>query len=209
MMPSKTVPAIHALARLALLAGTLGLAACASVDAPDDSESLDEPGALHAGPDGVRSWRSTAELRHARVCLDRTEIGFGARVGLDAAERLELQAAMDIALQESLAAAGLQLGDPPCGPGDLRVRSTIVSAERASPAANAVTALVLLAPLSRGGLTVEFEAEDAATGRRVAALAIRARAGVADIAGAFSELGHARRQAHVASERFARLLAGG
>ncbi|MCW5662406.1 MAG: DUF3313 family protein [Piscinibacter sp.] len=209
MMPRKTVPGIHALARLALLAGTIGLAACASVGAPERSESPDERDGLIEGPDGVRSWRSTSDLRRARVCVAGSDVGFGARVGLDAAERLELQAAMDIALQESLAAAGLQLGDPPCGPGDLRVRSTIVSAERASPAANAVTALVLLAPLSRGGLTVEFEAEDAATGRRVAALAIRARAGVADIAGAFSELGHARRQAHVASERFARLLAGG
>ncbi|MBL8350777.1 MAG: DUF3313 family protein [Burkholderiaceae bacterium] len=183
---------------------------CASVGAPPDAPGLADAAALQAQPDGTRAWRTAEPGRHTAVEVDATAIGFGAGVRLDADERQMLRDDLRQALVDRLGAAGLRV----TGPGDagdagdrLRLRATITAVERTRPALNAVTTVLLFAPLSYGGLSVEIEAFDAASGSRVAAMALAGRAGLRDFSDSFSDLGHARTQTLVVAGRFAQWLA--
>lgn len=210
-MMSNPIPfdLLRAATRIAVLGAAIAAGGCASVGAPHAGVPLGERNAMSAGADGVRSWRSAAFPRQAAVCFGEVDVLFAPQVPVDDAERADLRAAIDAALAEQLASAGLRRAAVPCAAGDLRVRTTVEAVERARPWANVATALLLLAPLSRGGVTLQFEAVQVSDGRCVAAMALRARAGIEDAGSAFSALGHARSQAGPAAERFARLLAGG
>ena len=132
-------------------------------------------------------------------------IRVGAGVPLDEAEQQLLREALRQALAERLAAAGWRVQDASDASDRLTLSATITAVERAQPALNAVTTVLLLAPLSYG-VSVEIEAFDAAGGR-VAAMAFAGRAGLQDFGASFSDLGHARAQADVVAGRFAALLA--
>lgn len=179
-------------------------AGCASVGAPQDAHTLAGYERLQVQPDGTRAWRDAALGRPSVVVVDGGAIGFGAGVPLEAAEQQLLRDALHQALVDRLGAAGLRVqGDEP---DRLTLRATITAVERAQPALNAVTTVLLFAPLSYGGLSVEIEAFDAVGGHRIAAMAFVGRAGLQDFGAAFSDLGHARAQADVVAERFAALL---
>lgn len=183
------------------------VAGCASVGAPQHAHTLAGYDQLQLQPDGTRAWRDAAFGRPSAVVVDTAAISFAIGVPLDAAEQQVLRDALRQALAERLAAAGLRVQEAGDGADRLRLRATITAVERAQPALNAVTTLLLFAPLSYGGLSVEIEAFDAESGRRVAALAFAGRAGLQDFGASFSDLGHARAQAEVVAGRFAALLA--
>jgi hypothetical protein len=182
------------------------VAGCASIGAPQDAHTLAGYERLQLQPDGTRAWRDAALGRPSVVVVDAGAIGFGASVPLDEAERQLLRDALRQALAERLAAARLRVQGTGDEPDRLMLRATITAVERAQPALNAVTTVLLFAPLSYGGLSVEIEAFDAAGGR-VAAMAFAGRAGLQDFGASFSDLGHARAQADVVAGRFAALLA--
>lgn len=183
------------------------VAGCASVGAPQDAHTLTGYDRLQLQPDGTRVWRDAALVRPTVVVVDGGAIGFGAGVPLDAAEQQLLRDALRQALADRLGAAGMRLEDAAADSGRLNLRATITAVEGAQPALNAVTMVLLFVPLSYGGLSLEIEAFDAASGRRVAAMAFAGRAGLQDFGASFSDLGHARAQADVAAGRFVALLA--
>lgn len=192
--------------RLFLLSLAILISACASVGAPETVSS--EVPSLRVEPDGVKAWRANESLDQRALCIADIEVSFAPHVDLGVSDQAEFRTLVRASLSQKLALAGLPVSNGSCADTDLLLRSRITEVRRASPAANAITALLLFAPLSRGGLTIEFDAADVSGKHRFAALAVMARAGVEDIRAAFSELGHARRQIDVASERFARLIKG-
>ena len=189
----------------AALAAAL-IAGCASVGAPQDAHTLAGYDRLQLQPDGTRAWRDAALGRPTAIVVDAGAIGFAAGVPLDEDERQLLRDTLRQALADRLGAAGMQVQDAADDPDRLTLRATITAVERAQPALNALTTVLLFAPLSYGGLSVEIEAFDAA-GSRVAALAFVGRAGLQDFGASFSDLGHARAQADVVAGRFAAMLA--
>lgn len=181
---------------------------CSSVGAPQHSDTLSAYDQLAVQPDGVRSWRLAGAPHYRQVCVAAEQIAFGAAVALDASEQQALRDALRTALGARLAEAGMKVSSAtPCNEG-LKLRSTITATQRTSPGVNVLTTVLLLAPLSRGGLSVELEALDVEGGQRVAAMAFTGRAGIEDLATAFSALGHARAQLDMAATRFAALVAG-
>ena len=192
--------------RVAVALAAAVAAGCASIGAPQQAHTLAGYDRLQLQPDGTRAWRDAALGRPSAVVVDAGAIGFAAGVSLDEGERQLLRDALNQSLTDRLAAAGLRVQDAGGEPGPLTVRATITAVERAQPALNTVTTVLLFAPLSYGGLSVEIEAFDA-TGGRVAALAFAGRAGLQDFGASFSDLGHARAQADVVAGRFAALLA--
>lgn len=200
---SRPGPCLGAVAALAAAVVT----GCASVGAPQDAPGLAGAAVLQAQPDGTLTWRAAGPGRHTAVEVDATAIGFGAGVRLADAEQQMLRDDLRAALVDQLGAAGLRVTDPGDGGDRLRLRATITAVERTRPALNAVTTVLLFAPLSFGGLSVEIEAFDATSGRRVAAMALAGRAGLQNFSDSFSDLGHARAQTRVVAGRFAEWLA--
>jgi Protein of unknown function (DUF3313) len=192
------------LAVLALLLAT----GCASVGAPEQSRTLTSFEQLSVQPDGSRAWRDAQAGRYEAVRIDPSAIAFGADIRIDEGQRNELRTALTSALSERFSSAGLLPSGINQGRPTLSVRGTVTGVELASPALNVVTTLLLFAPLSRGGLTVELEAVDSESGKRVAALAFAGTAGVENLTSAYSSTGHARLQARAVAERFVQLVAG-
>lgn len=192
--------------RAAVALATAVLAGCASVGAPQDVHTLAGHDLLQLQPDGTRAWRDAAFGRPSVVIVDAGAIGFAAGLSLDEVERQLLCDALRQALADRLGAAGLRVQAAGDEPDRLMLRATITAVERAQPALNAVTTVLLFAPLSYGGLSVEIEAFDATGGHRVAAMAFAGRAGLQDFGASFSDLGHARAQADVLADRFTALL---
>jgi hypothetical protein len=86
----------------------------------------------------------------------------------------------------------------------VQVRGVITDAELASPGLNVVTTLLVLLPLSRGGVSLDVEALGGTS--RVAALSFKGKAGVNNVGSAFRGIGHAKLQTEVAARKFADLL---
>ena len=191
---------------LAIALAAAVVAGCASIDAPQHAHTLVSYDDFQLQPDGTRAWRDVALSRPAVVVVDAGAIGFAADVPLKEDERQLLREALLQALTGHLGAAGIRVQDAGGEAAQLTLRATITGVERAQPALNAVTTVLLFAPLSYGGLSVEIEAFEAADGRRVAALAFAGRAGLQDFGASFSDLGHARAQADVVAGRFTALL---
>lgn len=189
------------------LALTLLLGGCASVGAPEQTQLLGKDLALQLQADGSKSWHSSTAEPYEAVHIDPSAIAFGTEVQLDPEQREQLRQALVTALRERFAAAGWRLLEAPQGRRTLRLRAAVTEVQLASPGANIITTLLLIGPLSHGGVTVEIEARDADTGQAVAALAFKGRAGVEDFSSAYSATGHALLQAELLAQRFVKLLA--
>ena len=185
----------------------MAAAGCAGIGAPVQGETLSAFNQLAVGADAIRRWRSAEPTPYVGACVAPERITFGGQVALDPAEQHELRNLLRTALRSQLDAVGLRDCDAQAAT-SLNVRASITRVERARPGLNALTTFLIFVPLSRGGITVELEAIDAASGRRVAAMAFEGRAGNDDLSGAFTDLGHARRQAQIVAARFAELLVG-
>jgi hypothetical protein len=184
---------------------------CASVGAPPQSNTLSAFEQLSIQADGSRAWRDDKAGRYDTVRIEAARIVFGPDVQIDGERREELRLALSSALAQRFASAGLQVAKgakPADGRHAIAVRATITAVDLTSPALNVVTTLLLLAPLSRGGLTIEMEAVDVGSGQRVAALAFAGKAGLENIASAYSSTGHARLQVNEGAKRFVALFAG-
>lgn len=181
---------------------------CASVGGPQESKTLAAYEQLQVQPDGSRAWRSTQSPRYDAVRIDLAAINFGPDVKLDAQQREQLQLSLSSALKEKFASAGLPETKAADGRRAVTVRATFTAVDLANPTLNAVTTVLLFAPLSRGGVTLEMEALDADNGQRVAALAVAGKAGVENITSAYSAIGHAKLQTVLVAERFVALLTG-
>jgi Protein of unknown function (DUF3313) len=190
------------------VATLLFLTGCASVGAPQQSQTLPAFEQLTVQPDGSRAWRDDQAGRYEAVRIDPSAITFSADIQIDEEQRNELRNALSLALTEKFSLAGMQPANAIKRRGTLVVRGTVTAVDLASPALNVVTTVFLLAPLSRGGMTVELEAIDAESGKRVAALVFKGTAGLENITSAYSAIGHAKLQANVVAERFVQLSAG-
>lgn len=89
-------------------------------------------------------------------------------------------------------------------PGTLRVRAAITGLKPSDPALNAAT-ILLIGPLSNGGVSTEAEVVDAASGEQLAALATFTNGNLfkGGLGGYFDKLGHVRHafDLHAASLR--------
>lgn len=198
--PASRVRLRLSLSTLILVAG-LALSGCASVGSPPQS-SLSEAEQLTAQPDGTRAWRA-AETTVSAFHLPADALAIGASIKLDDEQRVALRKAFVQTLAKELQEAGLRQVDT-AGPDAVQVRATVTAVELASPGLNAVTTLLLLAPLSRGGVSLDVEAVSGTS--RIAALSFKGQAGVNNVGSAFSGIGHAELQTEVAARKFADLL---
>jgi hypothetical protein len=193
----------------AMMAFTLFLVTgCASVGGPQESKTLSAFEQLQVQSDGSRAWRSPQASRYDAVRIDLSAVTFGPEVKLNAQQQDQLQAALSSALKEKFASAGIPVAQAGDGRRAATVRATFAAVEVTNPALNAVTTLLLFAPVSRGGVTLELEALDSQSGQRVAAMALVGKAGLENITSAYSTIGHARLQTELAAERFVTLLTG-
>ncbi len=196
-----------------LYAATLALAlaagGCASVSAPERSSTMKAFDQLSLQRDGTRAWRSLSAAPVGAVRIDPQAIAFGSEVRIDDEQRQALREALVQALTQRFTQAGLRVVAASDTAGDaIGVRATITAVELANPALNAVTTVLLLAPVSRGGVSVEIEALGANGGQRIAALAFSGTAGVNNLGSAYSGIGHAKLQADVAAAKFVALVTG-
>jgi hypothetical protein len=190
----------------ALVLSLLLATGCASVGGPRESKTLAAYEQLQVQPDGSRAWRSTQSPLYGSVRIDLAAIDFGPDVKLDERQREQLRLSLSSALKEKFASASLPEAKAADGRRAVTVRATFTAVDLANPTLNAVTTVLLLAPLSRGGVTLEMEALDADNGQRVAALAWVGKAGVENITSAYSAIGHAKLKTELAAERFVALL---
>ena len=86
------------------------------------------------------------------------------------------------------------------------VRAAITRVETVSPALNAVSALLFVVPLDRGGAAVDVEALDPGTGRQLAALTMGYFAPLSELKSHFNKLAPARLALHKAANDFGALL---
>lgn len=199
-----TSTALAALTAFSLLFAT----GCASVGGPQESKTLSAFEQLQVQTDGSRAWRSPQASRYDAVRIDPAAIAFGPEVTLNAQQRDQLQAALSSALKEKFASVGLPEARPGDGRRAVTVRATFTAVGVANPALNAVTTVLLLAPVSRGGATLEVEALDSESGQRVAAMAFVGKAGLENMMSAYSAIGHAKLQTALVADRFVTLLTG-
>lgn len=192
------------LSSVTVLSLALAMGGCASVGSPPHS-TLSGAEQLTTQPDGTRAWRA-AQLQVTAFYLPADALEMGTQVKLDEVQQAMLRKAFAQALVKELQEAGLRSADA-AGPGVVTVRGTLTAVELASPGLNALTTVLLFAPLSRGGVSMDIEArESGAGGARVAALSFKGQAGANNISSAFSGLGHAELQTELAARKFADLL---
>jgi hypothetical protein len=189
---------------IALVAG-----GCASVSAPDRSSTLPRFEELSLQSDGTRSWTNSSARNVKVVRIDPQAITFGANVRIDDTQRETLRSSLSQALEAQFSAAGLRVATAAADGADaMAVRATVTQVELANPVLNAVTTVLLFAPVSRGSLSVEIEGTQELGSRRVAALAFSGTAGINNVGTAFSGLGHAKLQADIAASKFVTLVTG-
>lgn len=186
---------------------SLVLSGCASIGAPEQTQSLGPQMELQTQADGAKSWRSAQTQRYRAVRIDPAAIAFGNSVDLSEEQRGELREALVTALSQRFSAAGWQLHSTGEAHETLSIKASITEVQLANTAANFLTTLLLIGPLSHGSVTVELQALDSLSQEPVAALAITGRAGMEDIGSAYTATGHARLQADGVAQRFVQLLA--
>ena len=184
---------------------TLAASGCASISAPERSGNLANYEQLTMQGDGTRVWRA-AGLSVTSIGLSTDSIVFAASVDISDDQKVEIRTALLEALTRSLTESGVRVVAA-SEPQALPLRATISEVALATPALNIITTALLLAPLSRGGMSVEIEVLGRAGSGRQAALAFTGKAGVADITTAFSGVGHAKEQARIVAKKLAELLA--
>ena len=127
--------------------------------------------------------------RYAAVVVEEAQIktASGRIDGLDDAQQREV---LDHVTSELKRQEGKV--PPPGGAGQVRVRVAVTELQTPNRAVNAMTTL-LVGPVTTGGASLEFEAVDLRTGRRVAAASCFERGNVIkEFAGSYTLLGHAK-----------------
>jgi PBP1b-binding outer membrane lipoprotein LpoB len=197
---------LNAITPAIVLAAILFVSGCASVSAPEKSASLAAYEQLTPQADGTRSWRDPSVANIKAVRIDTKTITFASSLNLNDEQRQLLSVAMSDALIKQFTEAGIRVANA-SDTEALTLRANITSVEFASPTLNVVTTLLLFAPISRGGLSVEFEALSAIENKRVAAMAFSGTAGVNNFGSAFDSIGHAKLQTTIAATKFVALIA--
>lgn len=191
------------------IGAALVISGCASVGAPERSATLSSFEQLSVQSDGTRSWRNTAAAPVTAVRVDPQAFVFGADVRVDEEDRQALRRVLADALTRQFAEAGVRVLSASETEGTAAtVRVTFTAVALASPVMNAITTVLLFAPVSRGSLSVEIEAVDGADRQRIAAMAFNGKAGLEDIGSAYTGVGHAKVQADIAAGKFVSLLTG-
>ena len=163
------------------------VSACSTVMAPSQSGFLSGYSALSRDRDGAARLRSTAVIDPTRVTIGDVEWRAPADAGLDHDER-------DLLVRQLGNELAARVRDLPAAP-DGRpavLRAAITRVETVSPALNAVSALMLIVPLDRGGASVDIEALDPDTGKQLAALAQGHFAPLSEFKAHFSKLAPAQ-----------------
>lgn len=127
--------------------------------------------------------------RYAAVVVEDAQIktASGRIDGLDDAQQREVLDHVTSELKRQKAKV-----PPPRGTGQVRVRVAVTELQTPNRAVNAMTTL-LVGPVTTGGASLEFEAVDVSTGRRVAAASCFERGNVIkEFAGSYTLLGHAK-----------------
>ena len=163
------------------------VSACSTVMAPSQSGFLSSYSALSRDRDGAARLRSTTVIDPTRVTIGEVEWRAPADAGLGQDERVLLLRQ----LGNELAARVRDLPAAPDGRPAV-LRAAITRVETVSPALNAVSALMLIVPLDRGGASVDIEALDPDTGKQLAALAQGHFAPLSEFKSHFSKLAPAQ-----------------
>jgi hypothetical protein len=142
------------------------MAACSTVMPTAHSGFLSDYTALAGTPGEASASRTSADrIDPARVSVDAVAWRVTGNVDISADEREALLAQLRSELRQRVQALPAQPEGRPAV-----LRAAITRVETVSPALNALSALLLVVPLDRGGAAVEIEAVDPQTGRQLAAL---------------------------------------
>jgi hypothetical protein len=90
--------------------------------------------------------------------------------------------------------------DKPSNP--LHIRAAVTNLKTSSPGANVALSILLIGPLDNGGISMEIEALEPQTQKRIAAMSAAEVGGVVSTGG-FSKLGHAREAIDKIAQQFA------
>ena len=177
------------------------VSACSTVMAPAQSDFLSDHSALTRGSNGSASKRSAAAVDPARVTIGDIEWRAPASTSISDDERRLLLRE----LNDELAARVRELPAAPQGRPAV-LRAAITHVETVSPGLNALSALVLVVPLDRGGASVDIEALDTDTSEQLAALTLSHFAPLSELKAHFSKLAPARLALREAAANFGVLL---
>jgi len=160
------------------------VAACSTVMPAPDQKFLSAKVDARAGdqaPFGER--RATVAIDPARAQVGEVAWLVAPEPDLTADERAQLVELLRTQLRASI-------DNLPPAPGGRPVvlRAAITRVETVSPALNAVSTLLLVAPWDRGGAATEIEAVDAETGKQLAAIRMGYFAPLSDIKARFIKL---------------------
>jgi len=177
------------------------VSACTTVMAPSQSGFLSSYATLSRGPDGSAVMRSTTAIDPTRVTLGDIEWHASMSAGVSDEERRLL-------LRQLGGELVLRARDLPAAPQGRPavLRAAITHVETVSPALNAVSALVLVVPLDRGGASVDIEAVDPDTGEQLAAITLGHFAPLSEFKAHFSRLAPAQLALRKAAADFGVLL---
>lgn len=207
--PAARAPLLTMMIAATAIGAALVISGCASVGSPEQSATLASFEQLSVQADGTRTWRNTTAAALTAVRIDPQAFVFGADVRVDEADRQALRLVLADALARQFTEAGVRVvSASETEAAVAAVRVTFTAVELASPVANVITTVLLLAPLSRGSLSVEIEAVGGADRQRIAAMAFNGKAGLENIGSAFTGVGHAKVQADIAAGKFVSLLTG-
>lgn len=199
--PDARTKITRSLARCILvLVGTL--AACSTVMPAPEQKFLSakvDAGASGQASSGER--RATVTINSARAQVGEVAWLAAPETDLTADERDQLVELLRAQLRASIS----NLPPAPSGR-PVVLRAAITRVETVSPALNAVSTLLLVAPWDRGGAAIEIEAVDAETGKQLTAMRMGYFAPLWDIKARFIKLGPAEIAIKKAAKDFGALL---
>ncbi|KQV49502.1 hypothetical protein ASC95_18075 [Pelomonas sp. Root1217] len=193
---------MNALQRFLSVACLACISACSTVMVTAHGNFLSDYSGLTPDPDGgsTRS-RSAIAIDPSQVSIGAVEWHMASSGDVSDEERGLLLRH----LNEELATQLRELPSSPLGRPAI-LRAAITRVETVSPALNAVSALVFIVPLDRGGASVEMEAIDATTGEQLAALTLGHFAPLSEFKSRFSKLAPAQLALSKAANDFGTLL---
>lgn len=180
----------------------LSLGACATRMPAVHSGFLSNYGALVYPEEGESAVaRAAVPVDPARVVVADVQWRAGEGADISPDEQAALVAQLRTDLQ-------FQFSRMPPNPGGraASVRAAITRVATVSPALNAVSTVLLLAPVDRGGAAVEIEAIDAETHQQLAALVLGYYAPMSEFKARFAKLAPAELAVKKAARDFAPLL---
>ena len=187
---------------IAAAATVASLAACSTVMPSAQSGFLSDYTALAGASDESSARRaSPVRIDPARVSVDAVGWRVPSSVDISIDEREALLAHLRTELQRQVRALPAQPQGRPAV-----LHAAITRIETVSPALNTPSALLLIAPLDRGGAAVEIEAVDPQTGRQLAALTQGHFAPMPDLKARFGKLALAEIAVRKAAADFVPLL---